>query len=98
MAAIPVSSARRCIADVFGARGYQHLGGFKFLRDLQPTMSDVTLNPPTQRRCVVCGREDVWDGDDDEWRIRSEDGEKLAGDRFCMHEWDITGNHKPILE
>ena len=61
-------------------------------------MSDVQLNPPDERRCLICGREDVWDEGADEWQIREEDGEKVAGERFCMHEWDITGTHRPILE
>jgi len=61
-------------------------------------MNQVRLNPPKRRTCVICGREDVWDDSVGEWRIRVEDDEKLSGDRFCMHEWDITGTHKPILE
>lgn len=61
-------------------------------------MSDVTLNPPKTRTCVLCNRQDVWDDSVQDWTIRIEDGEKLTGDRFCLHEWDITGSHKPILE
>jgi len=61
-------------------------------------MSDVRLNPPTERRCLVCGREDVWDPEAGEWRVRVEDGEKVSGERFCMHEWDIAGTHRPVLE
>ncbi|MFB6353462.1 MAG: HEWD family protein [Halobacteriales archaeon] len=59
-------------------------------------MADVTLNPPEQRTCVVCGREDVWDAEDGEWRIREVDGERQVGEPYCLHEWDITGNHRPI--
>ena len=61
-------------------------------------MSGVRLNPPMKRACVLCGREDRWDASAGEWRIVTVDGEKRAGNRYCMHEWDITGNHKPILE
>ena len=61
-------------------------------------MGDVALNPPKRRSCVLCGREDVWDGTVNDWAIREEDGEKLSGDRFCLHEWDITGSHTPIRE
>jgi len=61
-------------------------------------MADVKLNPPTKRRCPRCGREDVWDDELQDWRIRVDDGEKLAGDRFCLHEWDITGTHRPISQ
>ena len=60
-------------------------------------MSDVQLNPPTKRRCLRCGREDVWDEAVEDWSIREVDGEKLAGNRFCLHEWDITGTHRPII-
>lgn len=59
-------------------------------------MSDVKLNPPTERSCLRCGREDVWDDEVKDWTIRVVDGEKRAGDRFCLHEWDITGTHRPI--
>lgn len=60
-------------------------------------MSDVQLNPPTKRRCLRCGREDVWDAEAGNWSIREVDGEKLDGNRFCLHEWDITGTHRPII-
>lgn len=59
-------------------------------------MRAVELNPPDRRECLRCGREDVWDGDICDWTIRIEDGEKLAGDPFCLHEWDITGSHAPL--
>ena len=72
--------------------------GFKYERGLRPPMGDVQLNPPDERQCLVCGREDVWDEESEEWRIRVVEGEKIAGNRFCMHEWDITGTHRPILE
>ncbi len=61
-------------------------------------MGDARLNPPTERRCVRCGREDLWDEDVGDWTIRVVDGEKRAGDRFCLHEWDITGSHASISE
>lgn len=61
-------------------------------------MGEVRLNPPRQRECVRCGRRDRWDDDARDWRIRVVDGEKQSGDRYCLHEWDITGTHKPITE
>ena len=61
-------------------------------------MTDVELNPPTKRECLRCGRRDVWDAGLVCWRIVEEDGRKLSGNPFCMHEWDITGTHKPIRE
>ena len=61
-------------------------------------MSNVELNPPKRRRCTRCGREDVWDEEVSDWTIEEVDGTKQSGDRFCMHEWDITGSHAPITE
>lgn len=61
-------------------------------------MTRVSLNPPKRRACIRCGREDVWDEEIGDWTIREEDGAKLDGDRFCLHEWDITGSHPSIVE
>lgn len=61
-------------------------------------MTPATLNPPKERTCTRCGREDVWDGEVGDWTIREVEGEKQDGDRFCMHEWDITGTHTAIEE
>lgn len=61
-------------------------------------MGMVSLNPPKARKCLRCGREDTWDPAVGDWTINEVDGEKQAGDRFCLHEWDITGSHKPIIE
>ena len=60
-------------------------------------MAEVRLNPPTRRACVDCGREDVWDADAGEWRIRRENGTRLVGEPYCLHEWDITGTHRPVV-
>lgn len=51
------------------------------------------LRKPTTRRCEICGREETWDEDAENWRI---DGE--AGDTYCLHEWDITGAFSPFGE
>lgn len=61
-------------------------------------MTDATLNPPTRRVCLDCGREDVWDDEDEEWRIRVEDGERRTGEPYCLHDWDINGTHRPVTE
>lgn len=61
-------------------------------------MPEITLNPPSRRECLECGRVDVWDQERGEWRIEEVNSEKRAGERFCLHEWDITGTHTPILE
>jgi hypothetical protein len=59
-------------------------------------MADVALVPPTRRACLKCGRQDEWDAKRGEWRICEIDGERQAGEPYCLHEWDITGNHRPI--
>jgi len=59
-------------------------------------MSEVTLNPPAERVCTRCGREDRWDEEVGDWTVREVDGEKRSGNLFCMHEWDITGTHAAI--
>ena len=53
----------------------------------------VELNPPQERECVECGRQDVWDDDAGSWVIEARDGERLAGDPYCIHVWDINGHH-----
>ncbi|MBX0294009.1 HEWD family protein [Haloarcula nitratireducens] len=51
---------------------------------------------PTERECECCGRKDVWDATETTWRIAVEDGEKLAGNPHCLHEWDINGAFNPL--
>ena len=59
-------------------------------------MSEVV--PPTERTCERCGRRDTWNDDLGSWSIDEEGGEKLIGDPYCLHEWDINGNYNPIAE
>ena len=62
-------------------------------------MSDkVRLCPPTKRECMLCGRNDEWNMESKNWEIKIVDGDLKKGEVFCMHEWDITGTHKPIIE
>jgi hypothetical protein len=56
----------------------------------------TTVVPPEKRECERCGRRDFWDHDAQKWRIVEEDGEKLIGDPYCLHEWDITGTYNPL--
>ena len=56
------------------------------------------LHPPEERTCERCGRQDVWDESTGHWRIAEEDDRKLAGDPFCIHEWDITATYNPLRE
>ncbi len=39
---------------------------------------------------------DIWDEEQGKWTIQVEDGERLVGDRHCIHEWDINGHYSPI--
>lgn len=54
------------------------------------------LRTPEDRTCERCGRSEFWDEDAGVWRIAREDGERVAGDIYCIHEWDITGEFTPI--
>lgn len=56
------------------------------------------LVPPTERMCERCGRQDSWDDEAGTWTIDIEDGEKVAGNPYCLHEWDINGNYRPLTE
>ena len=58
----------------------------------------MQLVPPTERTCERCGRHDVWDDSLDSWTITTEDGEKTAGNPYCLHEWDINGDYSPLEE
>lgn len=52
--------------------------------------------PPTERSCTRCGRSDVWDAETENWVIETVDGERLVGNRHCIHEWDINGRYNPL--
>ena len=56
---------------------------------------DIEIVPPTRRECERCGRTDVWDETTENWVIRREDGERMVGNRHCIHEWDINGQYNP---
>ncbi|WP_459194030.1 HEWD family protein [Halosimplex sp. J119] len=57
----------------------------------------TTIVPPRERECERCGRTDVWDDDAGTWRVvTDDDGDRLAGDPFCLHEWDINGTYNPL--
>ena len=59
---------------------------------------EVRLCPPTDRECTLCGRKEEWNAEDINWEAEEGEGEKKIGETFCMHEWDITGTHKSIIE
>lgn len=59
-------------------------------------MSHSDLRRPTDRTCERCGREEKWDTAVESWRIVVADGDRLAGDVYCVHEWDINGRFTPF--
>jgi hypothetical protein len=55
--------------------------------------------PPEKRECERCGRVGVWDEDRGTWTVATgESGAPLAGDPYCLHEWDINGTYNPFRE
>lgn len=52
----------------------------------------ATIRRPTERRCELCDREEVWDEDSAVWRVAE------PGNAHCIHEWDINGSFLPIEE
>lgn len=61
-------------------------------------MAETTLSPPTERTCERCGRRDEWDEDAGRWTIVVADGERLVGEPYCLHEWDVTAEYNPFSE
>ncbi|SFR39694.1 MULTISPECIES: HEWD family protein [Halorubrum] len=53
----------------------------------------VTITPPKERTCELCGREERWDDEADGWRIADE-----PGNVYCIHDWDINGSFVPLKE
>ena len=68
----------------------------KFLADSLVYMADGELRRPTDRTCELCGRQETWDAGAESWRIVVDDGGRLAGNVYCIHEWDITGRFTPF--
>ena len=53
----------------------------------------VTITPPEERTCELCGRKERWDEEADGWRIADD-----PGNVYCIHEWDINGTFVPLDE
>lgn len=53
----------------------------------------VTISPPTERACELCGRTERWDDTVEGWQIADD-----PGDVYCIHEWDINGSYMPFEE
>ncbi len=56
----------------------------------------ATIDPPKERRCLRCSRLERWDDGLRTWVAHREDGEYQRGRKYCVHEWDITGNYNPL--
>lgn len=59
-------------------------------------LTRTELRTPQQRECERCGRDEVWDSNEESWRIATDDGERMTGDRHCIHEWNIDGTFRPF--
>ena len=53
----------------------------------------VTITPPRERECELCGRREQWDEEATGWQIADEPGEV-----YGIHEWDINGTFTPLRE
>ena len=53
---------------------------------------NAEIRQPGTRMCTQCGREERWDTEDRAWRVAEEE----AGEVFCIHDWDITGEFTPV--
>ncbi len=58
-----------------------------------PSGMSVSITPPRERECELCGRRERWDEEIAGWQIADE-----AGEVYCIHEWDINGTFAPIDE
>ena len=53
------------------------------------------IEPPADRRCVRCGRAEVWDDDVGTWTLAPD--ADTPGEPHCLHEWDINGVYKAVV-
>jgi hypothetical protein len=54
----------------------------------------TVIDPPAERRCQRCGREEVWDDGAVKW-VEAPDADD-SGWPHCLHEWDINGTYRPV--
>jgi hypothetical protein len=52
----------------------------------------VQIRRPATRTCDRCGRKEQWDDEAGAWQV----SEEKVGDKFCIHDWDITGEFAPV--
>jgi hypothetical protein len=67
------------------------VGGILLISRRVPTIMSVTISPPTERRCELCGRTERWDADAEGWRV-----DEVPGNVYCIHDWDINGTYAPF--
>jgi len=53
------------------------------------------IEPPEERRCVRCGRAEVWDDEAGTWTLAPD--ADTPGEPHCLHEWDINGVYKAVV-
>ena len=49
------------------------------------------IRAPEERACLLCGRKEVWDEDDENWVVEDE-----VGELYCIHSWNVTGRFSPF--
>ena len=54
------------------------------------------IDPPQERECTCCGRQEVWDEARGTWA--AENGGDGLGRPHCVHEWDISGAYSPVTD
>lgn len=55
-------------------------------------MSSV-IRVPDERKCLECGRSEVWDEEAENWVVEGD----AVGNVYCIHDWDITGEFTPVV-
>jgi len=54
------------------------------------------IEPPRERRCERCGRQETWEEQRETWVADGEDGPRARGEPHCVHVWNITGTYNPL--
>lgn len=57
----------------------------------------VEIDPPTERHCERCGRQEVWSEKRSSWVVDG-DAEEARGRAHCLHDWNINGAYNPLAE
>lgn len=55
----------------------------------------VPIEPPRQRQCERCGRQETWHDERETWVAASEERDH-RGEPHCVHVWNITGSYNPL--